>query len=99
MKFVLPAACCLALACLTASAQKHPAKATPMTDQQFIDMAAQTDMLEAHLGQMAADQASSPDVKTYAQMLVTDHTGDYQQLTALAAKAGFTVPTPATFTP
>ena len=26
-------------------------------------------------------------------MLVTDHTGDYQQLTALAAKDGLTVPT------
>jgi hypothetical protein len=25
-----------------------------MTDQQFLDMAAQTDMLEAHLGQIAA---------------------------------------------
>ena len=45
-----------------------------MTDQQFIDMAAQTDMLEAHLGQMAANQAASQDVKDYAQMLVTDHT-------------------------
>ena len=64
-----------------------------MTDQQFIDMAAQTDMLEAHLGQMAADQAGSLDVKEYAQMLVTDHTGDYQALNALASKAGLTVPT------
>jgi putative membrane protein len=50
-------------------------------------------MLEAHLGKMAADQAASQDVKNYAQMLVADHTADYQQLTALAAKAGLTVPT------
>jgi putative membrane protein len=64
-----------------------------MTDQQFLDMAAQTDMLEAHLGQMAANQAAGQDVKDYANMLVTDHTGDYQQLTALAAKDGLTVPT------
>jgi putative membrane protein len=85
--------CCLALCSLTASAQKeHAAKGKPMTDQQFLDMAAQTDMLEAHLGQMAADQAASQDVKDYASMLVTDHTGDYQQLTALAAKDGLTVP-------
>jgi len=94
MKLVLSTVCCLALCCLTASAQKeHPAKGGPLTDQQFIEMAAQTDMLEAHLGQMAADQAASPDVKTYAQMLVSDHTADYQQLTALAAKTGLTVPT------
>jgi putative membrane protein len=64
-----------------------------MTDQKFIDMAAQTDMLEAHLGQMAADQAADQGVKDYAQMLVSDHTGDYQQLTALATKDSLTVPT------
>jgi putative membrane protein len=58
-----------------------------------VDFAAQTDMTEAHLGQMAADQAAAQDVKDYAQMLVTDHTSDYQQLTALAAKASLTVPT------
>jgi len=55
-------------------------------------MAAQTDMLEAHLGQMAAGQASRQDVKDYASMLVTDHTADYEQLTVLAAKDGFTMP-------
>jgi putative membrane protein len=91
MKLILSTVCCLALCCLTASAQK--AKTGPLTDQKFLDMAAQTDMLEAHLGQMAASQAGNPAVKEYAQMLVADHTTDYQQLTALAAKAGLTVPT------
>ena len=94
MKRILSAICCLTLCCLPALAQKeHAAKDAAMTDQDFINMAAQTDMMEAHLGQMAADQASSQDVKTYAQMLVTDHTADYQQLGTLAAKAGLTVPT------
>src|ERR1700723_529541 len=94
MKTVLSIVCCLALCCLTATAEKkHAAQGAPMTDQQFLDMAAETDMLEAHLGQMAADQAASQEVKDYASMLVTDHTGDYQQLTALAAKDGLTVPT------
>ena len=49
-------------------------------------------MMEAHIGQMAADQASSQAVKDYAQMLVTDHTNDYQQLSMAAGKAGLTVP-------
>lgn len=93
MKSVLATVCCLALCCLTASAQKEHAKGKTLTDQQFLDMAAQTDMVEAHLGQMAADQAGTQDVKDYAQMLVTDHTGDYQALQALATKAGLTVPT------
>ena len=91
MKPILSTVCCLALCCLAASAQK--AKTGPLTDQKFLDMAAQTDMLEAHLGQMAASQAGNPAVKEYAQMLVADHTADYQQLTALAAKAGLTFPT------
>jgi putative membrane protein len=94
MKSVLSIVCCLALSCLPALAQKeHAAKGAPMSDQKFVDMAAQTDMLEAHLGQMAADQAATQDVKDYANMLVTDHTGDYQQLNALAAKDSLTVPT------
>jgi|SRR5580658_6011077 putative membrane protein len=92
----LAAACCLAIIATLAFAQKKHAHAhapaTPMTDQQFIDMAAQTDMLEAHLGEMAANQASSQSVKDYAQMLVTDHTNDYQQLTEMAAKDNLTLP-------
>lgn len=93
MNRILSTVCCLALCSLTALAQKEHAAKTAMTDQQFVDFIAQTDMLEAHLGQMAAAQAAGQDVKDYAQMLVNDHTADYQQLTALAAKDGFTIPT------
>ena len=49
-------------------------------------------MTEAHLGQLAQEQSSSQAVKDYAQMLVTDHTQDYDKLTAVATKAGLTVP-------
>lgn len=90
MKLILSVFCCAALCSLPALAQKPAAGA--ITDQQFVDLAAQTDMLEAHLGQMAADQASRQDVKDYAQMLVSDHTSDYQKLGALAAKANLTEP-------
>ncbi len=62
------------------------------SDQQFVDKAAQIDMTEAHLGQVAADKASAQDVKDFAQMLVTDHTNDYTQLGMVASKAGLTVP-------
>jgi putative membrane protein len=93
MKTVLSIASCLALCCLTASAQGEHAKGAPMPDQKFLNMAAQTDMMEANLGQMAADHAASQNVKDYASMLVTDHTADYQQLGVLAAKASLTVPT------
>src|SRR3954454_19784081 len=65
---------------------------TKVADQEFVTFAAQNDMAEAHLGQLAAEQASSQAVKEYAQMLVTDHTKDYQQLSMLAQKAGVDVP-------
>jgi putative membrane protein len=63
-----------------------------MSDQDFVDFAAQTDMTEAHFGQMAQDQAGTQAVKDYGQMLTTDHTSDYNQLTAVATKANLTVP-------
>lgn len=92
MNRMLSTISCLALCCLTASAQKDHAAKAAMSDQQFVDFVAQTDMLEAHLGQMAADRSQSQDVKDYANMLIADHTTDYQQLSALAAKDGFTIP-------
>lgn len=88
LKGILIGLCCGAICCVPMLAQAGGSN----DDQKFVDMAAQTDMLEAHVGQMAADQAASQAVKDYAQMLVTDHTNDYQQLSAAAAKAGATVP-------
>lgn len=92
MKPLFCATICLALAS-TALAQSKAAAKASMSDQQFIDMAAQTDMIEANLGQMAQDASMSDQVKRYAQMLITDHTADYQQLKALAQQANLTVPT------
>lgn len=66
--------------------------AAPKSDQDFLNFAAETDMTEAHLGQLAANQAASQDVKDFAQTLVTDHTNDYQQVSTVASKAGLTVP-------
>lgn len=88
MRITLSGLCCMALCCVPAFAQ---ATGTA-NDQKFVDFAAQTDMTEAHLGQLAQDQSSNQGVKDFAQMLVTDHTDDYNKLTAAATKAGATVP-------
>ena len=90
MKNLFAALSIFALCCASAPAQSS--RQSAMTDQQFVDFAAQTDMTEAHLGQLAADKATRQDVKDYAQMLVTDHTGDYKTLATLATKAGLNVP-------
>jgi len=62
------------------------------TDQQFANTAAQTDMLEAHMGQVAQEKSSNQGIKDFAQMLVTDHTNDYQQLSTIVKKDSGTVP-------
>lgn len=61
-------------------------------DKQFIIMAARTDMIEAHEGQIAEQQAGRADVKDMARMLVEDHTGDYERLSVLATKTGVSIP-------
>ena len=97
MKRLFCAVCCLSLASIPALAQHHHAATAsakaPMTDQQFVDFAAQTDMVEANLGQLAQDAAKSQDVKDYGKMLDTDHTSDYTQLQDAAKQASLTVPT------
>ncbi len=94
MKNVFSVVCCVALCCLPALGQKKATKGgeMAMTDQQFVDFAAQTDMTEANLGQLASSQASAQGVKDYAQMLVTDHTNDYKQLGMVAQKANLVEP-------
>jgi putative membrane protein len=61
-------------------------------DKAFMRMAAQADMTEAHLGQMAESQASQSQVKDFGQKLTHDHTDAYEQLAALAAKTGSAIP-------
>jgi putative membrane protein len=91
MKRILLTVCCIALGSAPVLAQKKAA-ATPMTDQQFVDFAGQTDMVEINLGQLAQNSASAQAVKDYAQMLVTDHTKDFNQLYDVAHQANLTRP-------
>ena len=92
MKRVLSVVCCLALCSMFALAQEKAAKGSAMSDQKFVDFAAQTDMVEANLGQMAQSVSDSQPVKDYAQMLVTDHTNDFNQLYGVAHQANLNMP-------
>ncbi len=91
MKRILLTLCCIALGSAPVLAQKKAA-AAPMTDQQFADFAGQTDMVEINLGKLAQTAASSQAVKDYAQMLITDHTNDFNQLYEVAHQASLTRP-------
>ncbi len=89
MQRMLCAFCCLALSTIPALGQK---KAGGMTDQEFVDFAAQTDMVEANLGQLAQTAGSSQAVKDFGQMLASDHTADYTALGAIASQANLKMP-------
>ena len=80
---------CLVL--LAAAGSAYPASLSNV-DKEFLITAARTDLIEAHEGQMAEKQASHADVKDLGKTLVQDHTQSYQQLTALAAKTGVSIP-------
>ena len=92
MKRILSAVCCIALGSIPVLSQSKADGGSAMTDQQFVDFAAQTDMVEANLGQLAQTVASSQPLKDYAQMLVTDHSKDFNQLYDSAHQANLDRP-------
>src|SRR4051812_38658851 len=62
-------------------------------DQTFVMKAAKGGLAEVQLGQLAADKASSPDVKQFGQRMVTDHGKANDELKTLAQQKNITLPT------
>ena len=59
-------------------------------DKQFVQKAAEGGMFEVKMGQLAADKATSPDVKEFGQKMVTDHTALNDEMKPIAEKMGVT---------
>jgi putative membrane protein len=62
-------------------------------DKAFVMKAAQGGMAEVELGRLAADKASSPDVKQFGQRMVDDHGKANDELKSLASGKNITLPT------
>jgi len=62
-------------------------------DQDFVKKAAQSNMAEIQLGQLAAQKASNDAVKQYAQQLVNDHQKAEDKLQQIASSKGITLQT------
>jgi len=64
--------------------------ADPRHDVVFLTRAMQSDMFEIGASQLALQQASSPQVRQFAQRMVQDHTQNSAELKQLAARKGMT---------
>ena len=62
------------------------------TDIKFAKEAAMGGMLEVKAGQVASDQATSPEVKEFGAMMVTDHTKAGDKLKAICAAKKIEIP-------
>lgn len=77
------------------SMQKHTGGAEhggTISTPEFVKHAAQGGMAEVSIGKLAADKASDPDVKQFAQRMVDDHSKANADLTGLASSKGIQLP-------
>ncbi|NHO31600.1 DUF4142 domain-containing protein [Acetobacter fallax] len=100
MKTVNKIATLAALATLAACAGTTPPPPPPPppaalsdTDSTFIQKASEINLVEVALGKVAATNAKSADVKSYAETLVTDHTAAQERLSGIVTSHGVTLPT------
>jgi putative membrane protein len=71
---------------------KAAAAASSDDDKQFLSMAAQSDVNEIKLSQLAQTKASSPDVKAFSKKMVTDHNMLEMKMKPWATSWGLTPP-------
>jgi len=93
------AALALAIACASpvhaqtsTTAAKTKTTTTTTKTPLFARKAAVGGLAEVQMGQMAADKASDPDVKAFAQRMVTDHGKANDELHQIASTKGWTLP-------
>lgn len=73
------------------------AAANVSADQAFVQAAAAADTYEIESSRLALDKATLPSIKTYAQMMIDEHTKASAELKAAAGQAG--IPVSATLPP
>lgn len=81
----------LAIAVLGALAMAIPlATAQSVTDAQIASIVVTANQVDVDAGKLAVERASDPAVKTFAQLMVTDHTGVNKAAVELATKLKLT---------
>ena len=68
------------------------AGAAASADQTYVQNAAASDMFEIETSRLALEKATMPAIKTYAQMMIDEHSKSSTELKAAAGQAGIPVP-------
>jgi putative membrane protein len=66
--------------------------ASAVSDASFVTQAGEAGMLEVEKGKIAVKQTSNPDVKEFAQKMISDHSKANDELESIARKKNFTLP-------
>lgn len=62
-------------------------------DKSFLKDAAEANLAEVKMGELTVKTTKNPEVKEFAQKMITDHRALYNGMKPVAAKAGVTLPT------
>jgi putative membrane protein len=62
-------------------------------DKSFLKDAAEANLAEVKMGELTIKTTKNPEIKTFAQKMITDHRALYNGMKPVAAKAGVTLPT------
>jgi putative membrane protein len=81
---LLPLVAALALVITAPARAGEPPKEGGGADTKFVNMAARDGEAEVILGKLAAEKASSEDVKKFGQQMVDDHTKANEELKSIA---------------
>ncbi|WP_274857925.1 DUF4142 domain-containing protein [Sinorhizobium meliloti] len=68
------------------------AYAQQMSSEEFVTMAASSDLFEVQSGQLAAKNSKEASVQQFAELMVADHKKASQELKVAAGEAKVTVP-------
>jgi putative membrane protein len=84
------------IAGLATNIAKAQAPDPDTTARHFIIMASIGNLLEISSGRLAAQKAIRPDIKSFGNMMVSDHTQTQQKLMQLSKNKGYQIPPEAT---
>lgn len=74
------------------TATEPTAQSAQSSSQSFVDAAASSDMYEVEAAKLAERMGRSEGVKSFARMMIADHTASTEKLKAAADTAGLTLP-------